>query len=58
VVVLDFGAFDESAQLARTAVCRGLLEVGKAAFHIVAQDGADPLGAAEVGNRVVDMSGR
>ena len=42
VVVLDLGAFDEGSQLARGAVCGGLLEVGEAALHVGAEDLRDP----------------
>jgi hypothetical protein len=43
VVVLDFGGFDEGAELARGAVCRCALEVGEAALDVGSEDIGDPL---------------
>ncbi len=38
VVELDFGAFDDGSKFARGAVGGGLLEVGVAALHVVAEN--------------------
>ncbi len=43
VVVLDLGGFDEGAEQARAAVGGGLLQVGKAALHVGAENLGDPV---------------
>ena len=42
VVVLDFGGFDEGAELARRAVGCCALEVGETALHVGTEDVGDP----------------
>ena len=58
VVELDFRAFDDGSQLARGAVGGGLLQVGVAALHVVAENFADPLGVLEVVDGLLDVVGQ
>ena len=48
VVELHFRSLDERSELARAAVGGGLLQIGKAALHIRAQNFGDPLRRLEV----------
>src|ERR1700688_1309646 len=48
VVVLHFGRLHKCSQLARRAVGCSLLQIGKAALNVGAEDFSDPLGVLEI----------
>src|SRR4029077_295395 len=55
VVILNFGGFHESAEMARAAVRRRLLQFRVTAFHIFAQQFRCPSGLAEIFERRVNI---
>ena len=58
MVELDFLRFDEGSEGAGATVGGGLFQVGITAFDVFSEQSVDPIGFAEVIERVVDVVGQ